>query len=155
NKIANRASLYSAILPGMGQAYNKKYWKMPIIYAALGGFGVLIGIENTKVQACHKELLFRYSSPANLNSYQNDKYAYNSVGDVNQIRLDARKYLDFCIIGAGLVYLLNIIDANVDGHFRTFDMSDKLSLTIAPKASFCIQSPKPLSAGLSLTLNFK
>ncbi|MEO8761816.1 MAG: DUF5683 domain-containing protein, partial [Bacteroidia bacterium] len=42
NKIANRASLYSAILPGMGQAYNKKYWKMPIIYAALGGFGVLI-----------------------------------------------------------------------------------------------------------------
>ena len=158
NKIANRASLYSAILPGMGQAYNKKYWKIPIIYAALGAFGYFIATNNSQVQNYHNELDYRYSHALSPNPANNDKIQNNqnlSASDINTLRLDARKYLDFCIIGASLVYILNIIDANVDGHFRTFDINDKLSLSIKPKSFYCIQNSRAISAGLSLTLNFK
>ncbi len=157
NKIANRASLYSAILPGMGQAYNKKYWKIPIIYAALGAFGYFIVHNNNDVRNDHKELVYRYShnlapDPNNTSITNN---AYLSASDINTLRIDSKKYLDFFIIGAGLVYILNIIDANVDGHFRNFDINDKLSLSIKPKSFYCIQNPKAVSAGISLTLNFK
>ena len=158
NKIANRASLYSAILPGMGQAYNKKYWKIPIIYAGLGALGYFIVTNNRDVQLYHKELVYRYNNALAPDPANNSKIPNNtnlSADDINTLRLDAKKYLDFCIIGASLVYILNIIDANVDGHFRTFDINDKLSLSISPKTSFCIQNPRALNTGISLTLNFK
>ena len=161
NKTANRASLYSAILPGMGQAYNKKYWKMPIVYAALGAFGYFIATNSRNVHQYHTELSIRYQHGDSLSTggyvqYGGyDKLKNYSTSDINTLRLDAKKYLDFFIIGAGLVYILNIIDANVDGHFKTFDVSDKLSLSIKPKTFYCIQNPRAINAGLSLTLNFK
>ncbi len=156
NKIANRASLYSAILPGAGQAYNKKIWKIPIIYAGLAVFGVFIEKNYKNVQECHKELVYRYSSASTLNTYSNEKFKYNSVTDVNTIKLESKKYLDFFIIGASIVYLLNVIDANVDGHFRTFDINDDLSLKIKPKASYCIQNPQhPVNLGVSFCFTFK
>jgi hypothetical protein len=156
NRIANRASLYSTILPGMGQAYNKKYWKVPIIYVALGAFGYFIVKDNNDVRQYHKELVYRYNNNLTPDPSSNIPNNRNySVEDINTLRIDTKKYLDFFIIGASLVYILNIIDANVDGHFRTFDMSDKLSLTVKPKTSFCVQNPKALNVGVSLTLNFK
>ncbi|MBS1646432.1 MAG: hypothetical protein JST67_03725 [Bacteroidetes bacterium] len=157
NRLANRMMLYSAVLPGLGQVCNKKYWKVPIIYAGLGALGYFIGTNYANVQSCHKELLYRYSNINNINtnSYQNPKYKGYSANDVNTLKQDAKRNMDFCIIGAGLIYLFNVIDANVDGHFRTFDMSDKLSLSLKPQSSFCLQNPAGFTMGVSLSLTFK
>jgi len=151
NKEANKASLMSMILPGLGQAYNHKYWKIPIIYAALGGIGYIAMIRNREYQDYHNELLFRYANPTSApNSFP--KY---SIDQVNTEKIQAKKYRDFCFIGMGIVYLLNVIDANVGAHLKTFDVSDNLSLSIKPKAFYCSNSPYGLTGGVSLTLNFK
>ncbi len=151
NKDANRASLLSMILPGLGQAYNHKYWKIPIIYAALGGIGYLFLARNQEYQDYHNELLFRYANPnASPNSFSN-----YSLDQINTQKVQAKKYRDFCIIGMGMIYLINVIDANVGAHLKTFDVSDNLSLSIKPKAFYCSKSPYGLAGGISLALNFK
>ena len=74
---------------------------------------------------------------------------------MNTQKLLYQKRFDEAIIGIGLVYVLNIIDASIDGHFKTFDVSDNLSLSVKPKAMYCTQSPLGIGAGVSFALTFK
>ena len=153
NREARKASLMSMVLPGLGQAYNKKYWKIPIIYAALGGIGYFAMVKNQQYQDFHNELLYRYS---HNDTMKNDpSFAKFTSDQINTQKIQAKKYRDFCIIGMGLVYLINIIDANVGAHLKTFDVSDNLSLSIKPKAFYCSKSPYGLAGGVSIALNFK
>ena len=145
---ARKATIMSACLPGLGQIYNRKYWKAPIIYAALGGLGYW-GITN--------QIKYKYYSDNLAALYDDDVNTVNETlytGDqlVTQKRY-YRKYRDYAIIGGALVYLINIIDANVDAHLKTFDVSDDLSLQFKPYSTFDYNNN--LQAGLSLKLKFK
>ena len=145
---ARKATIMSACLPGLGQIYNRKYWKAPIIYAALGGLGYW-GITN--------QIKYKYYSDNLAALYDNDantinKTFYTSDQLVSQKRY-YRKYRDYAIIAGALVYVLNIIDANVDAHLKTFDVSDDLSLQINPYSN--IDYSNKLQAGLTLKLKFK
>jgi hypothetical protein len=152
NKQAHRAALCSTILPGLGQAYNKKFWKIPIVYAALAAGSYLVYYENNQYQSYHNELLYRY----NHNQATNDPILKNlSTDNLNTEKLVYQKYRDFSIIGVAIIYVLNIIDASVDGHFKTFDVSDNLSLRVKPQTFYCAQSPLSPAAGISLSLTFK
>ena len=129
----NKATFYSAILPGLGQIYNKKYWKVPIIYAGFGG-------------------LFYY---LNYNSYVYDKYknAYNiklrieggelgldeedlfpdaSAATLRDQKDNWRRNRDLSIIGIGLLYVIQIIDADVDANLFDYDISEDLSMRLDP-----------------------
>lgn len=150
NRDANRASLMSALLPGLGQVYNRKYWKVPIIYAALGGIGYFARNFNQSYQDYHNELLYRYAHPGLVNSL--GKY---STDNLNVLKTQNKKYRDLCFIGMGIFYVLNIIDANVDAHLKKFDVSDNLSLSVAPKTFYCIRGGQGVfSGGISLALHF-
>lgn len=145
---ARKATIMSAIFPGLGQAYNKKYWKMPIIYSALGGIAYW-GISNqTKYKYYSKYL-----------SYQNDDNSetINTTGYTTDQLITQkryyRKYRDMAIMTGAFVYLINIIDANVDAHLKTFDVSDDLSLQVNPYSNFDYNNK--LQAGLTLKLKFK
>ena len=159
NKEAHKAAILSTILPGLGQAYNKKYWKIPFVYAALAGMGYLVSYEYNKYHEYHQELLLRYQYGDNDTIYSKHNPDNNlknySTSEVNTEKLLYQKRMDLCIIGIGVVYLLNIIDASIDGHFKTFDVSDNLSLNIKPKTFFCIQNPRSFGAGISIALTFK
>ena len=159
NKEAHKAAIFSTILPGLGQAYNKKYWKIPFVYAALAGMGYLAIHLQQNYQLYHKELKIRYQHGDTLSSYlpygSSQELESLSTADVNTEKLLYQKRMDLCIIGVGIVYVLNIIDASIDGHFKTFDVSDNLSLNIKPKTFFCIQNPRSFGAGLSIALTFK
>ncbi|MBX3165748.1 MAG: hypothetical protein KF900_14830 [Bacteroidetes bacterium] len=148
---ARRASIMSAVLPGLGQVYNRKVWKVPIIYTGLGGFGYMF-LQNNKE--------FKYYRNAVRKYYGDDVAALantNYTGEQLQSeKLYYRKNRDLCAFGFAIIYFLNIIDANVDGHLRTFDVSDDLSLRIDPwqnihKTNFGYSS----TFGLSLKLNFR
>ncbi len=145
---ARKATIMSACLPGLGQIYNRKYWKAPVIYAALGGLGYW-GVTN--------QIKYKYYSD-NLTALHDDdantinETLYNSDQLVTQKRY-YRKYRDYAIIAGALVYLINIIDANVDAHLKTFDVSDDLSLQVNPYSNFDYNNK--LQAGLSLKLKFK
>lgn len=150
---ARKASIMSAILPGLGQAYNKKYWKIPIVYAGLGGFGYMFLSNNTKYNDYRKGLI------ASVNNGDSSQSVYGvnySQSQLQSQKLYYRKYRDFAVIGFSIVYIINIIDANVDAHLRTFDVSDDLSLRVDPWQNlYRTASGYKTATGISLKLNFK
>ncbi len=123
-----KAAFYSAVLPGLGQAYNKKYWKIPIIYAGMG-IGVYFYIQNDKDYN-----RFRDAYKRRLAGYTDDEFwgdgntALVSTDRLIDAQKTAQKNKDLSIVVTGVFYLLNIIDANVDAHLRQFNVSDDLSL---------------------------
>lgn len=145
---ARKASIMSACLPGLGQVYNKKYWKVPVIYAALGGLGYW-GITNqTQLKFYSNNLSAENDEdPSTLNTS-----GYNTDQLITQKRY-YRKYRDIAVIAGILVYLINIVDANVDAHLKTFDVSDDLSVQLKPYSN--LDYTNKLQAGLTLKLNFK
>lgn len=128
-----RKATLLALIPGMGQVYNKKYWKLPIVYA---GFGVTT-----------------YYAVVNGDDYKLYKQAYDYkmgfITDVSdKVKREAEKYtaenllslrdyyrsnMELCWILAAAWYVLQIIDANVDAHFFYYDISDELTLQVEPK----------------------
>jgi len=146
-----RATLLSAVLPGLGQVYNKKYWKIPIIYAGLGSLGYMFAVNNKEYNYYRKNLIAENDNdPTTLNATR-----YRSE-DLKILKVQYRKFRDFAAIGIGLIYLFNIIDANVDAHLKTFDVSDDLSVRIDPWQNI-YQSKYGFrtATGLSLKLNFR
>ncbi len=120
-----RASLYSAMLPGLGQAYNGDYWKIPIFYAGFITTGYFIH-ENQSEYNRFKKL---YSWASEENSTYDGSY---SISTLKWYKDTYRRYRDYSIISGALVYMLNIVDANVFAHLRNFDVSDDLTLNINP-----------------------
>jgi hypothetical protein len=147
-----RAAFYSAVLPGLGQAYNKKYWKIPIIYAGIGA-GVYFYLQNDQDYD-----RFRDAYKRRLAGFTDDEFYGDNEDPIisNQRLIDAQKTAqknkDVSIIVSLVFYLLNIIDANVDSHFRQFNVSNDLSMK--PKLNF-----NPVNAqsnyGLSFTYRIK
>jgi len=149
---ARKAAYLSAVLPGLGQAYNKHYWKIPIIYAGLGGLAYAL-----------------YYTSYNFNGYRNvdrqqkanpnisyTSFSFNGESDpatVQTYQAYYKKYLDISAIGLGVWYLLNVIDATVDAHLLGWNMKDDLGVSWAPTL---ITSPNynSAAAGLSVTLHF-
>jgi len=149
---ARKASIMSAVLPGLGQAYNKKYWKIPVIYAGLGGFGYMF-LTNNKQYNLYRANVIAYNDNDSLTLPSMPEYS----SDQSQIlKLQYRKNRDFAVIGFSIVYLINIIDANVDAHLRTFDVSDDLSIHIDPwQSTYKTSLGYRTATGLSIKLNFK
>jgi hypothetical protein len=145
-----RATILSAVVPGLGQAYNKKYWKIPVVYGALGGFAYMFAVNNKEYNYYRKNLIAVNdddSSTTNATPYNSD--------DLQILKLEYKKYRDFAAIGIGLVYLFNLIDANVDAHLKTFDVSDDLSIEVTPwQQMFGTNKGYKTATGLSLKFIF-
>lgn len=148
----SRAAFYSAVIPGLGQAYNKKYWKIPIIYAGIGT-GIYYHIKSN-----NDYNRFRDAYKRRLAGFTDDEF-YGS-GDTPQIsnaRLEdaqrtAQKNKDVSIIVALAFYVVNIVDANVDAHLQQYNISEDLSF--APKVDTETFRLNP-NYGFTLTYTFK
>ena len=138
----------SACFPGLGQIYNRKYWKAPVIYVALGGIGYW-GVTN-QVKYKYYSNNLRAANDDDANTINETLYSSDQL--ITQKKY-YQKYRDISIMLGALVYLVNIIDANVDAHLRTFDVSDDLSLQLNPYSN--LDYNNKLQAGLSLKLKFK
>lgn len=157
-----KATIYSAILPGLGQAYNKKYWKIPIIYAGFGTIGYFIGWNNkyykTYKQA-YSDLTDKDDSTDSYLDLEATKYydLKNST-DYNNFKSGLSKQQDYyrrnrdlLIISMAGFYGLNLIDASVDAHLFDFDISEDLSLNWQPSVH---TFEKQLVYGVSCNFNF-
>ena len=145
---ARKATIMSACLPGLGQIYNRKYWKAPVIYVALGGLGYW-GVTNQKRYKYYSDNL-RYANDDDINTTNITLYSNDQL--ITQKRY-YRKFRDMSIMLGALVYVINIIDANVDAHLKTFDVSDDLSLQLKPYSN--LDYNNRLQAGVSIKLKFK
>jgi len=124
-----KASLYSTMLPGLGQAYNGKYWKIPVVYG-LGAYTVYAALANHNIYKGYRDA-FRIRTdgdPATLDEF----VGLESDFTLQQRRDEFRRDRDYYWILTGVVYVLNIVDAAVDAHLFYFDVSDKLSMQFLP-----------------------
>jgi hypothetical protein len=117
-----KAAFYSAILPGLGQAYNKKYWKIPLVYGAIGT-SLYFYIDNNKKYHDYRDAYKR-----RLEGYNDDNYQFL---DDNRLIAGQKFYQRNRDLSALFVvgfYVLNIIDANVDAALIQFNVNERLSM---------------------------
>jgi Family of unknown function (DUF5683) len=126
-----KAAVFSAVLPGLGQAYNKKWWKIPIVYAAIGTSTGFIIYNQGKYKKFKTAYINRTSGLTEDPEF--DIYSTNNLFDIQDTYHDWR---DISIIVTSAFYILNILDAVVDAHFFRYDISDDLSLEWSPNLNF-------------------
>lgn len=142
-----RAALLSAAIPGLGQAYNKKYWKIPIVWAGFGAFGYFIKWNNDQYQYYRRNLIYDVAGdPDYPNETGFDRSTLRSYRDY------FRRNRDQLAIYGILFYVLQIVDAHVDAHLIEFDVNQDLSLRIEPDM-MPVQYTNA-NFGLSLKLTF-
>jgi len=127
-----RASMFSAVVPGLGQAYNGDYWKIPIFYTGLG-ISAYCWADNQKQYNRYRKMYLQL----NEGTYEGNL----SEENIKWYRDQYRRYRDYSIIATALVYALNIIDANVFAHFNNFDISDDITFNVEPAIINSITPP--------------
>lgn len=139
-----KAAFYSAILPGLGQAYNKKYWKIPLVYGAIGT-SLYFYIDSNKKYHSYRDAYKR-----RLAGYTDDEYNYLDTSRLVAAQKFYQRNRDLSLFISVGFYILNIVDANVDAHLLQFNVNEKLSL--APDV---YQNDLTNKTNLGLTLNYK
>lgn len=146
----NVAVIRSAIIPGWGQATNKKYWKIPIVYGALGTTAyIFFRNVNQYKEAKQAYILATDKDPSN--DYLIPEPYFSVKDQPERIRIfrnQVRQNVDYSVLFFIAFWGLNVADAAVDAHLKTFDVSDDLSLQIKPGFS-----PLANTNGISLVLN--
>lgn len=146
-----KAAMLSALLPGAGQAYNRKYWKMPVIYTA-GAAGAYFIIENADSYKSFRQA-YKYrldDDPATV-----DEYTQLSAQQLQVYRDSYRRNMELSVIFSTVVYLLQILDATVDAHLFDFDVTNDLAFNWRPVLMYGAHLPYSVSAGVSFTLGLK
>lgn len=148
-----KAAFYSAVIPGLGQIYNKSYWKVPLVYAAIGT-PIYFYIQNSKE---YNRYLTAYKR--RQQGYTDDEFYGNSSTGQPLLSTDGlRRGIQFyrrnkelsILIGIGM-YALNVIEANVDAHLKQFNVDERLSLEPYIHTDYLTQP----QFGLTLTYKIK
>lgn len=146
------AIVRSAMIPGWGQITNKKYWKLPIVYGALGTTGYLFFRNLDQYKTARKAYINATDSdPSNDNLIPEPYYSVRFQPErIRAFRNSVRQNVDYSVLFFMVFWGLNVADAAVDAHLKTFDVSDDLSIQFKPG-----YSPMANTNGLSLVVNFK
>mgnify|MGYP001434178596 CR=1 FL=1 len=145
------ASSRGMLIPGWGQYYNRSYWKLPIVYGGPGAFACLFSYNNSQSQTLRQAYIFRTdNNPATVDN----RFSPNIPDSgILSARDQARRNRDFTIVVAGGWWALSIIEAFVDTHLKTFDVSEDLTFQMKPS----LIRPLPGSSatvGAGFTLGF-
>ncbi len=144
------AVIRGAIVPGWGQVYTRKYWKLPLVYTAFGTAGYFIGVNYWSYQQTRLGISRRLDAdPSNdynpllVRDFNYRQYDISDRANEDLFKVKAyfRHNLDLSVIGFAAVYMLTLVDANVSAHLYNFNMSEDLSLS--PRVS-------PTSIGFAL-----
>jgi hypothetical protein len=140
----SKAAFYSAILPGLGQAYNKKYWKIPI---AVGGIaaGIYFYQHNNKQYNRYRDAYKR-----RLAGFDDDEFPRVTLDGLQRAQKTLKQNKELSLLITFGIYALNVIDANVDAHLLQFNVDENLALS--PHFQY---NEKENATDLGLTLNFK
>ena len=147
----NKATFMSSLVPGLGQYYNQKYWKIPIIYGGFTGLIYYASYNNYVYKKYRRE--YKWAT-------DDDERTVSQYPAANTERLKDtwRRYRDICFIGIGALYLLQVIDANVDAHFFDFtidkDLSIKADPMIMPDFTEVAGSRTSTPLGVNITVTF-
>ena len=123
------ATLFSLAVPGLGQAYNRKYWKIPIVYAGLGGLGYALYHTTSNFYGYRNA----YRLQVDENPYTYGEYkGVSNAAELKSYRDYYKRYVDLTAILTGVWYALNLVDAAVDAHLFDWNMKDDIHLSWQP-----------------------
>ncbi len=143
-----KATFRSAVLPGWGQAYNKKYWKIPIVYGALGTTAAIFAFNLETYKSLKQAYIYiRDTIPAN-DILIEARFRSLSPESIRTYRNAFRQNVDYSVLFFFVFWGLNVVDATVDGHLKAFDVSSDISLKIKPRFNQNL-------AGISLAFSLK
>ena len=148
----HKATIRSAIIPGWGQAYNRQYWKIPLVYAALGITAGTFVYNNKWYQRTKKAYDIVINNRTNEYD-QIDPKLQGIIDDPRSLqyyRNDFRKNRDYSVLFFLIAWGVNVVDATVFGHLKDFDVSDDLSMRVNPTFDITTKTP-----GLGLAFNLK
>lgn len=156
NRTPNKAALMSALVPGAGQIYNRKYWKAPIAWIGLGVTAYL-AVDFYKQTDVYGDAAYNTARGNASNNPEEYYKGYNlrtlTTTQLNTLQDDARRFMYMNIAIFSAVYALNIVDAYVDAHLKEFDINDNLSFKVKPL--FYTTNYSHLATGLTLSVRFK
>jgi len=150
--IPGRAAMLSAALPGLGQAYNRAYWKIPIIYAGFAGVAYAVHFNSNHYRTWRSAFIAKVDGNPNTI----DLYPTFSDAALRRVMEFYRRNLELSYIAGVALYLLNILDANVQAHLMDFDVGEDLTMRLGPSLSpLTLPGVHPIpTAGLKLTFRF-
>ncbi|MFS4469334.1 DUF5683 domain-containing protein [Maribacter sp. 2210JD10-5] len=134
----SRAAFYSAMLPGLGQVYNKRYWKLPIVYGVIGGSIYLYDFNNKQYNRFRTAFKRRQAGFTDDEFFDiDDNNPVGSPPDLDQLDLESQQERfqrdrDLWLVISIAMYALNIVDANVDAHLKQFNIDENLSFDFQP-----------------------
>lgn len=144
------ATFRSAVLPGWGQAYNKKYWKIPIVYAALGTSAAIFFYNLNTYKKLRQAVIYRSDTIPSNDALIDPEFRDLSTEAIRTYRNSYRQNVDYSALAFIVIWGLNVVDATVDAHLKAFDVSGDLSLRIKPS-----YNPYLNTGGLTLVFSFK
>ena len=166
-----KATMMAAAFPGLGQVYNRKYWKIPLVYAGFGALGYSI-IRNSQnfdgYMEAYQDLTDGVPETVSYEKYTSafdsgeidpaleaDNYNPQTHSWVKDQMLNAisfyRRYRDLSYIGVGIWYIVSILDANVDAIMSDYDISPELKLSVEPVQLSTVYGP---TMGLGVKVTF-
>jgi len=139
-----KAAYYSLMLPGMGQAYNKQYWKMPFVYAGFGTVIYFMRFYNVRYHDFLTPYIASYDATTGKQLQSEATVYIRSQKQSRTLTIDQitkgkdlyRRYRDLNIVLMAGAWALTAVEANVAAHLKTFDMSDDISLRFQPDAGY-------------------
>lgn len=140
----------STVLPGWGQAYNKKYWKIPIVYGALGTSAGFFLFNIKTYNELRQAVIYKSDTDPANDLLIPSEYRDFGVGVLQNFRNIYRQYIDYSVLVFLVFWGLNVVDAAVDAHLKAFDVSSDLSLKIKPSYDNFTST-----SGLSMVLTLK
>lgn len=143
------ATLRSLILPGWGQAYNRKYWKIPIVYGALGTTAGIFFYNLKTYKLLRKAVLLRSDTIPSNDNQVDPQFLAISTESIRSYRNEYRQNIDYSVLFFLIFWGLNVVDATVDAHLKAFDVSPDISMKIRPGLNSINNGP-----GISLVFFF-
>ena len=144
----SKAAFYSTVVPGLGQYYNKSYWKIPVIYAGIGASTYFYFDNSKKYTKARDEYKLRLRGIERTDTPKLGRYTKEQLATVQKT---AQKNRDLSLFIALGVYILNIVDANVDAHLQQFNVDE--DLTFKPTFEYNSQIQQH-QFGVNMTIKF-
>jgi hypothetical protein len=156
--IPTKATFFSTFLPGLGQAYNGDYWKIPVLYGGFAFTGYWLHLNSIQYNRYRNAYNLEYAYANGQSDTPSEFNGRFSVQSLKNYKDNFRRQRDYAVLWIALVYAVNIIDATVFAQLSSFDVSEDLAFNLSPAiiapSNFYAQRNSVPALGVNLKISF-
>ena len=146
-----KAAILSLAIPGGGQIYNKRWWKLPLVYGAVVGMGLTIDHNQSNYRRLRDALELKRDTM----EHEFSGTSIDNLQALRSLRDEFDKNTQMAYVGMFIVYTLQALEAFVDAHLKSFDVDDNIGMELKPTVDFHGLSTPTIGLGVTIPLNRK